>query len=71
MKIRPNADFSAIHVEPEIQKAKFDAPAMQAESVRQISVPAGQVFRFVNNQLAKYFLESLKVVQSQLLKNKN
>ena len=40
MKIKPSADFSAIPAGPEIQQAEPDAPAMQAESVRQISVPA-------------------------------
>ena len=47
MKIRPNADFSAILAESAIQQAEPDAPMKQAESARLILVKAGQVFRFV------------------------
>ena len=71
MKIRPNADFPVIPAEPAIQQAEPDAPGMQAESVRLISVPAGQVFRFVNDLPVNLFPGSLKAVQSQLLKNRN
>ena len=57
MKIKPNADFSAIPVESAIQQAKFDVPSMQAELVRLISVPATEVFRFANNLQVKSFPE--------------
>jgi hypothetical protein len=30
MKIKPNADFSAIRVEPAILQSKFDVPVMRA-----------------------------------------
>ncbi len=55
MKIRPNADFCAIHVVPLIQQAKFDTPAMQAESARLILVLAGLDFHFVQDFPAKIF----------------
>ena len=71
MKIRPNAGFSAIPVEPAIPPAELDAPAMQAESIRLTLVQAGQIFRFENNLPAKYFPESRKEVQSQIRKNSN
>jgi hypothetical protein len=44
---KPSADFSAIPAEPAIQQAEPDAPAMQAESVRRISVPARSDWSFV------------------------
>jgi hypothetical protein len=71
MKIKPSADFSAIHAEPAIQQAKSDALMMQAESARLILVPAEQVFRLVKDLPVNLFPESLKVVQSQLQKNRN
>jgi len=55
MKIKPSADFSAIPAEPAIQQAEPDAPAMQAESVRRISVPARSDSRFVQDYASKSF----------------
>ena len=69
MKIRPNADFSAILAESAIQQAEPDAPAMQAESVRRISVPARSDSRFVQDYPANLFPELRKAVQSQIRKN--
>ena len=71
MKIKPSADFSAIPAEPAISQAKTDALMKQAESIRLILIPAGQVYRFVINLQVKFFPESQKAVQSQLRKNRN
>ena len=60
MKIKPSADFSAIPAEQAIQQVEPDAPAMQAESVRRISVPASSDSRFVQDYPANLFPELRK-----------
>ena len=68
MKIRPSADFSAIHAEPAIQQSKPDALTMQAEPVLLILASARLDFPFVQSFSAKIFLELQKAVQSLIRK---
>lgn len=71
MKIRPNADFSAIPIIPAISPVKSDALAMQAESVGCPSVPERSDSCFVQDYPAKFFPILRKVVQYQTRKNRN